>query len=304
MADYRKIAELDAAVADFLSFQSTIGTRGDVLAYAANIDRPSFSTDGQGFRHTVFGGQSLAVADCQRADLYGLVLGASNSFGFGVAGNENTMASLLSARLGIPFANCAMPGANSRTLHALLTSVIAAAPRPPAVVVYSSGGDLGNFCDACVADPVFGSPNRNQIIAEFERGRAPPDAEPYLPHLFNFTALWATMIARTCRRQKAALVMVHQSTFFEKASPSPRESDVRLGEAFNLHHERMFANHRRFNAPYFARRKTIADQLGVPLAGWDAAGQWEFIDEFHLDAAATRQLSELVAIEIERLGAP
>jgi len=291
MADYRKITELHPPMADFLRYQATIGYRGDVLAYAPNFTSAGFSTDSQGFRHSLVGGRSLSVADCVRSERYGVVLGASNSFGFGVAGNHNTMASLLSERLGFPFANCAMPGANSRNLHSLLISVIASAPRPPAIVILSTGGDLGTFCDASYADPVFGSPNRNQIAAEFDRGRPPPDPEPYFGHLLNFTGLWAAAIARTCRRQKARLVMLHQSTFFEKSEPSPREIDYRLGEAFNVHHERIFANHRRFNAAFFANRKSVADRLGVPLAGWGATGQLGFIDELHLDQDGTHLMS-------------
>lgn len=300
MADYRKITELCPAMADFLRYQSTIGYRGDVLAYAANIQTPSFSTDAHGFRHSVMSGKSLSVADCLHSERYGLVLGASTSFGFGVAGNENSMASLLAERLGLPFGNCAMPGANSRTLHALLISVIASAPRPPSIVVFSNAGDLGNFCDASIADPVFGSPNRNQLEAEFKKGRVPPDPEPSLGNLLNFTSLWATAIARSCRRQGARLVMVHQSTFFEKAEPSPQEVECRLGEPFNIHHARQFANYRRFSGAFFAKRKALADHLGIPLAGWGATGPLGFIDEFHLDRDSTHRLSEVVAGEIER----
>lgn len=302
MADYRIITQLCPAMADFLRYQKTIGYRGDVLAYAANIKTPGFSTDAHGFRHSVLGGKSLSIRDCVRSERYGLVLGASNSFGFGVAGNENTMASLLAERIGFPFANCAMPGANSRNLSSLLISVIASAPRPPAIVIFSNGGDLGTFCDASIADPVFGSPNRNQIVAEFQRGRSPPDPEPYLKHLLNFTALWATAIARVCRRQGARLVMVHQSTFFEKTEPTPVETEFRLGEAFNLHHERLFANHRRFNEAFFAKRKSLADHLGIPLAGWGETGQLGFIDEFHLDRDGTRLLGAMVGDEIDRIG--
>lgn len=303
MADYRKIANVYPAMADFLSFQARIGYRGDVLAYAANTNTPSFSTDQHGFRHSLLDGKSFSFVDCINSEQYGLVLGASNSFGFGVAGNENTMASLLSKRFKFPFANCGMPGANSRNLSSLLISVIATAPRPPSVVILSSGGDLVTFCDASYADPVFGSPNRNQVVAEFDRGRAPPDPEPHVTHLLNFTSLWAAAIARICRRQGANLLMVHQSTFFEKQEPSTQDIEFCLGEPFNVHHQRMFANCRRFNGAFFANRKLVADRLGVPLAGWGSDVQLGFIDEFHLDRASTRLLSDKVGDEIERLDA-
>lgn len=294
MADYQKIATHVPAMADFLRFQSTIGYRGDVLAYASNVESPSFSTDANGFRHTVFGGKTLSTRDCLHSGRYGIVLGASNSFGFGVAGNGNTMASLLSERLQIPVANCAMPGANSRNLHSLLISLVAAAPNPPAVVIFSNGGDLGTFCDASYADPVFGSPNRNQLVAEFARGAEPPDPQPSFPHLLSFSALWAAAIARTCRRQKAQLVMIHQSTFFEKESATDREMEYGLGQPAHVHQKRIFANHRRFNRAFFDHRKALADRLAVPLAGWHMAEPLTFIDEQHLDSDSTRTLSHYV----------
>ena len=95
--------------------------------------------------------------------------------------------------------------------------------------------------------------------------------------------------------------MIHQSTFFEKSEPTPQEIEFRLGEAFNVHHERMFANHRRFNREFFERRRLLANRLGIPLVGWGATGQLGFIDEVHLDRDGTRSLSEWTGDEIEKL---
>lgn len=301
MADYRAISKVYPEMDDFLRNQTLIRLRGDVLAYAADVSTPSFSTDSHGFRHSTLNGASLSIVDCVNSERYGLVLGASNSFGFGLAGNENTMASVLSERLGLPFANCAMPGANSRNLHSLLISVIAGAPRPPSIVVLSTGGDLVTFCDGCIADPVFGSPNRNQIAAEYDRGRVPPEPEPHFKHLLNFSSLWAQVIAKTCVRQGASLLMVHQSTFFEKSEPTPQERSFRLGVPLNAHQARMYANHIRFNGGYFSKRKAVADHLGVPLVGWGETGHLDFVDEFHLDQEGTGFLSEMVGDQIERL---
>ena len=94
--------------------------------------------------------------------------------------------------------------------------------------------------------------------------------------------------------------MIHQSTFFEKSEPTAQETQFRLGVPFNVHHERMFANHRRFNAAFFSRRKAIADHLQIPLVGW-GAGPLGFIDEFHLDRESTRSLSEQAGDQIEGL---
>src|SRR6266576_4678799 len=142
MANYQKIIELRPEVAESIRFRRSIRYRGDVLAYGSNFRCDSFSTDASGFRHSMLRGKSFSVADCLRSERYGIILGASNTFGFGVAGNEKCMASLLAERFGFPFANGAMPGANSRNLHSLLLSFFARAARRPAVVVHSSGGDL------------------------------------------------------------------------------------------------------------------------------------------------------------------
>ena len=146
MANYQKIIELRPEMADFFENRRKIGVRGDVLTYWPNIRCDSFTTDSAGFRHSTFEGKELSLADCLHAGRYGIALGASNLFGFGLAGNENCLPSLLSQRFGFPFANAAMPGANSRNLHSLLVGLIAGAGRPPAVVVHSNGGDLAGFC--------------------------------------------------------------------------------------------------------------------------------------------------------------
>src|SRR5436305_7147950 len=151
MANYHKIIELRPEVAEFIRFRRSIRYRGDVLAYGSNIHCDSFSTDASGFRHSMLQGKSYSVADCLQSDRYGIVLGASNAFGFGVAGNEKCIASRLADRFEFPFANAAMPGANSRNLHSLLLSFFARSARRPAVVVPSSRRDLANFCESSVA---------------------------------------------------------------------------------------------------------------------------------------------------------
>ena len=114
---------------------------------ARTFDANSFSTDPAGFRHSVFGGQDIVgQQNASQSEQYGLVLGPSSVYGFGLAGNENTMPSLLADRLGFPFANVGLPEGNSRNLFSLLTAFIARAPRVPTVVLHISGGDFTNFC--------------------------------------------------------------------------------------------------------------------------------------------------------------
>jgi len=293
MADSKKVAEYYPAVRDFRA-KEMILFRGDVLSYRANIDNPSYSTDAQGFRHSTLGGKLYSVADCTRAPRYGLVLGASNVFAAGLGGNENTMASRLSERFGFPFANAAMPGANSRTLNSLLVGLMAGASQPPEVVVLSNGGDLANFCDAGFVDPIFGSPNYVQSKLIRKLGLA-AEVDDQLGALLVFTSLWVSAMATLCRVRNVPLVLLHQSTIFEKLKPSRQEQDCRLGEARSRGQERLFANFRKFNAPFFDKRQELARRFNLPIAGVGLTERLSFIDEFHLDADGMKVLSEAVA---------
>jgi hypothetical protein len=303
MANSEKIVELRPEVADFRAQQS-VTMRGDVLSYFPNTRCSSFSTDGAGFRHSVFRGQEYSVADCLRSDRCGLLLGASNIFGSGVAGNENIMASLLAERFGFPFGNAAMPGASSRNLHSLLISLVAraGADRAPAVAVVSTGGDLSSFCESSRADATFGSPNRAQLkIKEASEGARKANAEESFPRLLAFTTLWTNAIASICRGYGIPLVLIHQSTIFEKTRLNAYEKACGLGQAFSPAHERSFANHRAFNQRFYEKRKAIADARNIPLAGWNLQNEIGFIDEFHCDRDGIQVMSDAVGKEIEPL---
>jgi hypothetical protein len=292
MANYEKITELWPEVADFLENQRKIGLRGDVLTYWPNTHCDSFSTDSAGFRHSNFAGASYSLSDCLRSDRYGISLGASIMFGFGIAGNENSGPSIAAERFGFPFANASMPGANSRNLHSLLTGLLSGSKRRPEVVVFSNDGDLGGFCSSSMADPIFGSPNISQLRTVQKDGES-ADPDRNFPSLLSFTSLWTSAIARLCRANQIPLVLLHQSSFFEKATPTQTEIECGLGEVFYPWQELQFANHRKFNEPFFAHRETLAKALGVPLAG--TTDDITFIDEFHADKEGTRRVTEAVA---------
>lgn len=300
MANYEKIIELRPEMADFFRNRRNIGVRGDVLTYGLNISTDSFTTDAAGFRHTVLQGQTLSLADCVRTPRHGIVLGASNVFGFGVAGNENAMASLLSERFGFPFANAAMPGANSRNLHSLLVGLIAGAPTRPAVVVHSTGGDLANFCESSFADPIFGSPNRAQLKWLKNRD-ARADPEVNFPRMLSFSALWAAALATVCRAYGVPFVLIHQSTFLEKTKPTKLEVECGLGKLFDESQELQFANHRKYDQRYYDSRKAFADARGIPLAGWGMTDRFTFIDEFHCDRDGVRLMSQAVGDKVAPL---
>jgi hypothetical protein len=302
MASYQKIVQLRPEVREFVRYRRSIRHRGDVQSYGPNIRSECFSTDAAGFRHSTAGNKSLSVAECLSGDRYGLVLGASNIFGFGVAGNENTIPSLLAERFGFAFANVGMPGGNSRNLYSLLLGFLARTPRKPAVVVHFSGGDCSTFCVSSMADPVFGSPNRNQLpLALKERGGY-PNAQAQLPNMLAFSSLWTSTIANFCRANKVQLVLGHDTTFFDKKSkPNAIEIGSGLGSPRHPHHTLQFANHRLANNPFYERRKTLAGNHSAPLAGWGPHEKLTFIDEFHYDRESTRVVADAVAKEIEPL---
>jgi hypothetical protein len=300
MANYQNIMRLRPEVRQFIRNRRWVH-RGDTIFYGPNIQCDGFSTDGGGFRHSVFRGEPLSVADITRRDRYGLVLGPSSVYGFGLSGNERTMPSRLAEHFGFPFANIGLPEGNSRNLFALLLGIIARSPRPPSAVVHISGGDFTNFCYTAIADPMFGSPNLKQIATVLEERGGRPRAKQQMPALLAFTSLWIRTIAELCRGNKIPIVVADDTTFFEKANPSEIERESELGKPFNAAQTRQFETHKRFVADYHARRKAVAEKLGVPLAGPGITNTLGFIDEFHYDADGTQALCEDFSKALEPL---
>jgi hypothetical protein len=300
VANYQNIVRLRPEVRDFIRNRRWVH-RGDVVAYGPNIRCDSFSTDAAGFRHSSFGGETLSVADCVRRERYGLVLGPSNVYAFGLSGNENTLPSLLAERFGFPFANLGFPEGNSRTLYGMLLAIVLRSSRAPALVLHLSGGDFTNFCYTSIADPVFGSPNLKQVsMAVEERGGRPP-AERQMPALLAFTSLWIRAIADLCRARRIPLVLGEDVTFFEKGRASEIDIRCELGRPTSAAQERQFATHRQFVRDYHARRQELAKSLGVPLPGPGFDNDIGFIDEFHYDRDGTRSLCDHFVDAIEPL---
>jgi hypothetical protein len=300
LANYQNIMRLRPEVRQFIRNRRWVH-RGDTIFYGPNIRCDGFSTDAGGFRHSTFKGESLGVVECTQRDRYGLVLGPSSVYGFGLAGNENTMPSLLAERFGFPFANIGLPEGNSRNLFAILLGIIARAKHPPSAVVHISGGDFTNFCYTAIADPMFGSPNLKQIKTVLEERGGRPRAEQQMPALLAFTTLWIRAIAELCRGNKIPIVLADDTTFFEKARPTKVERESELGKPFNGAQTQQFETHKRFVADYHSRRKAVAENLGVPLAGPGITNTLGFIDEFHYDAGGTRALVDDFAKGLEPL---
>ena len=300
MANYPAIIHLRPEVRDFIRNRVWVH-RGEAISYGPNIRCNSFSTDGNGFRHSTFDGKEYSVGDCLKSERYGLVLGPSNVYGFGLAGNEKTLPSLLAERFGFPFANVGLPEGNSRNLFALLLGIVARSSRPPSAVVHISGGDFTNFCYTASADPMFGSPNLKQVGMVLKERGGKPHAEQQMPALLAFTSLWIRTIADLCRANQIPLVLADDTTFFEKARPNKIEKESELGNPFNAAQAQQFDTHKRFVADYHTRRKTVAEKLRVPLAGPGITNKLGFIDEFHYDADGTRDLVNDFAKALEPL---
>jgi hypothetical protein len=275
--------------------------RGEAIVYGTNIACDAFSTDAAGYRHSTVRGETLGVADCVQRPRYGLVLGPSSVYGFGLAGNENTMPSLLAERFGFPFANIGLPEGTSRNLFSILLNLATRAPRPPAAVVHISGGDYTSFCYTGIADAVFGTPNLKQMeMAVKERGGRPNPASQ-IKSLLAFTTLWIGAVADLCRLRGIALVLADDTTFFEKREPSAADRECRLGIASSPVQKRQFDTHKRFDKAYHGARHAFAEQLGVPLVGPGLSNQIGFVDEVHYDAAGTRALCDDFAAGLEPL---
>jgi hypothetical protein len=300
MANYQNIVRLRPEVREFVRNRRWVH-RGDVVAYGPNIRCDSFSTDGAGFRHSTFRGEAMTMHDCVQRERYGLVLGPSSVYGFGLAGNENTMPSLLAEHFGFPFANIGLPEGNSRNLFSILLSIIARAPSAPAAVLHISGGDFTNYCYTSVADPVFGSPNLKQMKMVLEERGGSSRPEMHIQPLLAFTSLWIRAIAELCRTRKIPLVLADDTTFFEKLAPNELELQSELGKPSNSAQERQFATHKNFVGDYHERRKAVAEILRVPLAGPGRTNGIGFIDEFHYDRDGTRALCDDFAAALEPL---
>jgi hypothetical protein len=298
VANYQTIARLRPEVREFIRNRRWV-QRGEAVTYGADIHCSGFSTDEGGFRHSVFEGETLSVSDCVARPRYGVVLGSSHLYGFGLAGNQNTIPSLLAERFGFPFANVSIPEANSRNLFSLLNAIFARASQPPVIVVLMSGGDFTSFCFTGIADPVFGSANLKQVEAVLKERRAAPSAEAQLPSLLSFTSLWTRMIVERCDGEGVSILLGSDSTFFEKAQPSELERQCGLGVAFNRPQEKQFARQKALFGQFCARRQGIAEALNVALAGPGATNDLTFIDEFHYDREGTGRLADDYAAAIE-----
>jgi len=300
MANYQKIVRVRPEVREYIRHGGWVH-RGDVVTYRPGTQCSVFSTAADGFRHSVFAGETLSLSDCLARKRYGLVLGSSHVFGFGLPGNEHTIPSLISDRLGFPFANIGLPEASSRNLFSLLLALLVRSSNPPSAVVLLSGGDFTSFCFTTMADPVFGSPNIRQFKTAITEQRGRPAPATQAQSLLAFTTLWVRTIADLCKRWKIPIILGDDTTFFEKAVPSPVEVETALGKARDETQQRQFATHKALFPTFRKQRAATAASLGVPLAGPGSSDDLGFVDEFHYDTTGTKVLSDHFAQALAKL---
>jgi len=290
VANYQAIVRQRPEVREFIRNRRWVH-RGEVVVYGANTRCDAFSTDEQGFRHSVFEGKAFSVADCLKAKRYGVVLGSSHLYGFGLAGNENSIPSLLAEQFGMPFANVSIPEANSRNLHSLLKGCIAQAKAPPAMVIHMSGGDFTSFCFTSLADPIFGSPNLRQIESALSERGIEPDSELFFPALLSFNGFWTNMIVQLCRANEAPFLLASDTTFFEKSAPSDADRHCKLGVPSNPPQARQFDTHKAYFTRFCEHRNALAAKLGVPIAGPGPKNDLSYVDEFHYDRPGAARIA-------------
>lgn len=289
MANYQATVRLRPEVRDFIRHRRWVH-RGDVVAYGPNIRCASFSTDATGFRHSSHGDRDYSVADYFEQPRYGIVLGPSSVYGFGLAGNQNTIPSVLAERFGFPFANVGFPEGSSRTLFAMLFAFVARAKRPPSIVLHVSGGDFTSFCYTSVADPVFGPPNLLQMKRAIQERGGVGQPTSQMGRLIAFTSLWTRAIAQMCRARNIPLVLADDTTFFEKESPSEIDIQCGLGVPSNTPQRLQFETHCKHGPQFHAVRLALAKNLDIPIAGPGRTNSIGFVDEFHYDREGTLTL--------------
>ena len=291
MANYFAIASRFPAVRDYLRNRRWV-RRGDVIAYAPDMRTRCFSTDALGFRHSIHRGRAHGIASAETERRYGVVLGSSHIFGFGLEGDAETLPSQLSERVGFPCLNISYPEADSRTLYSTLLRIVTESANRPSLIVFFNGGDLTRYSFSGAADPVFGPPNFDSI----ERlGDSRPAEEAEFRKLAFFCRLWTTQCVELARRFGIPFCFAMDSTFFEKAEGDQIEQDCQLGVATSEANGRRFALHRHRVFDFARIRVAAANELGIPAPFFYAPAEMHFIDEFHFRAESLGFIAARIA---------
>lgn len=299
MANYRAIVKHHPEVREYIRLRKWVN-RGEAIFYAPNIESEVLSTDPAGYRNGIWQGARLTLADCLKGDRYGLVMGPSNVYGFGVPSDGHTIPSRLGELLGVPFANIGLPEGHTRNLFAILLNIVTRSARKPAAVLLLSGGDFTGWAYSGIADPVFGAPNILQLDQVMKQRGGPGDPTAGARAMLAASQLWTLAIAQLCRSRAIPLVLGNDTTFFEKREAESYDLDCRLGIASSPPQQRQFEIHRKLGIRFYDQRRRMGERLGLPLAGPGPSNQIGFIDEFHYDAPGVDALCAEFAPPLEQ----
>jgi hypothetical protein len=297
MANFREIIRAYPAVRGYGGQRNWV-RRGDVLAYQPDLRTPAVSTDGLGFRHTVYGGRALSVVDIPKLDRVSLLLGSSHVFGYGLGSNAETLASRLSEELGYPVVSVCFPEADARTVAATFLRLLRSFGRKIDKCFFVSGGDFTRFCYSGRADHVFGVP----IVQEMLRGNAAPvadrDVQRPLENLNRFLDFWSTIMFEAGKVFGCRLVLVEDRTFFEKSTGDPLEQRCALGESASAGMQTRFTLHRQGVLTFGLARRALAERLGCQLLYFPEPDELLFIDEYHYRAETQALIARALAAQL------
>jgi hypothetical protein len=296
MANYREIVRHVPAVRLYIRNRRWV-RRGDVTAYAPNLEGGAFSTDEFGFRHGDVDGERHGLATALAGARYGLVLGSSHVFGFGLDSNSQTIPSRLSVHTGLPCLNISFPEADLRTLHAAAARITAETPRPPAFISCFVGGTLSRYCYTRRCDPLFGPPDFLGGETDGHVCGAPPEIAAF-NNLLAYVRFWLDQILALAERHRCPLIVHAESTAFEKTLLDEQERACALTQPDGAAETARFATHRLRNATFLEHWLAAAKGRALEVSG--APHALSFIDEFHYTAAASERIARDVA---ERLAA-
>ena len=291
MTDFRALARHHPAIRSYIRHRKWVDRSG-VLAYAANTDGKAFSTDSLGFRRGQIAGIPYDSSAAFSGKPYALVLGSSHVFGFGLAGDAQTIPSQLAALTGVPCLNLSFPEAQLQALHAVATRICQQAPRPPAFIAVLPGGTLTRYAFVRRCDPLFGVP-------DFRNGAA-PEAMPGSPQettqfeaLLVYATFWLSQF-RVLADQTACPLLVHpEATAFEKPALSETEMACGVTTPQSDPDRLRFETHRlRYDAYTAAISAEI--QSDTRLVQVDKAAL-RFLDEFHYTAAGAQTIATALA---------
>ena len=297
MADYSEVLRLFPAARHYVR-QRRWARRGDVLAYAAHVETDVFSTDAYGFRYGDMDGQRYGLATALSGGPYGLMLGASNVFGFGLESDSQTIPSRLSQLSGLPCLNVSFPEADLRTLHSAATRIVSETPRMPAFIVCFAGGTLSRYGYGRRCDPLFGSPDSLTQNAGSPPCGTPEEAAAFA-NLLGFTRFWLEQISALAGRCGCPLALYDETSAFEKTRLNEEESACALTQPGSEDRER-FATHRlRYTA--FRQNMLMAARNGILVVS-GTPDELSFIDEFHYTAAASERIARDIARSLQCAG--